>query len=54
MNRDGGHLLADLGDFHLGIRLAMALLTAIVLLGLVLVDDDLLAADLADDLAPST
>ena len=29
----------------------MALLTAIVLLGLVLVDDDLLAADLADDLA---
>ena len=29
----------------------MALLTAIVLLGLVLEDDDLLAADLADDLA---
>ena len=51
IDRDGGHLLADLGDFHLGIRLAMALLTAIVLLGLVLVDDDLLAADLADDLA---
>ena len=52
IDRDVGHReLADLGDFNLGVRLTMALLTAIVLLGLVLEDDNLLAADLADDLA---